>query len=120
MAATIIYEIVGAVAFATSKTEMPLSASTATRALALLLVASLSSVGAVIALRQPTKKEAKTAVTTLMPGLTSRLSVRTVLYQATMIAYQNNGRVRVSPRSRPFSFATPPSKPGSFFNSCRN
>jgi hypothetical protein len=64
LAATIIYEIVGAVAFATSKTEMPLSASTATRAMALLLVANLSSVGAVIALRQPTKKEAKTAVIT--------------------------------------------------------
>jgi hypothetical protein len=64
VAAAIIYEIVGAVAFATSKTEMPLSDSTATRASALLLVASLSSVGAVLALRQPTKREVKTAVTT--------------------------------------------------------
>jgi hypothetical protein len=62
VAAAIIYEIVGAVAFASSKTEMPLSASAATRALALLLVASLSSVGAVLALRQPTKRRAKTAV----------------------------------------------------------
>jgi hypothetical protein len=60
--ATVIYEIVGAIAFASSKTEMPLSASVATRALALLLVASLSSVGAVLALHQPTKKKGKTAV----------------------------------------------------------
>ena len=62
VAAAVIYELVGAVAFASSKTEMPLSASVATRALALLLVASLSSVGAVLALHQPTKKKGKTAV----------------------------------------------------------
>jgi hypothetical protein len=62
VAATVIYEIVGAIAFASSKTEMPLSASVATRALALLLVASLSSVGAVLALHQATRKKGKTPV----------------------------------------------------------
>ncbi len=63
VAAAVIYELVGAVAFASSKTDMPLSSSATTRAMALLLVASLSSIGAVLALREPTKREAKTAVT---------------------------------------------------------
>jgi hypothetical protein len=62
LAATVVYELLGAVVFASSKTEMPLSSSPTTRAMALMLVASLSSVGAVLALRQPPRREAKTAV----------------------------------------------------------
>jgi hypothetical protein len=51
-AATIVYEIVGAVAFATSKTDLPLSTSITTRGMAQLLVAILSAVGAALALSQ--------------------------------------------------------------------
>ena len=43
------------VAFPTSKTDLPLSSSIATRAMAQLLVAILSAVGAVLALRQSAK-----------------------------------------------------------------
>jgi hypothetical protein len=50
-AATIIYEIVGALAFPAGKTDLPLSASMAPRAMAQLLVAILTAVGAVLALR---------------------------------------------------------------------
>ena len=57
-AATVVYEIVGALAFATSKTDLPVSASITTRAMAQLLVAILSAVGAVLALRQSAKSEA--------------------------------------------------------------
>ena len=56
-AATVVYEIVGALAFATCKTDLPLSASITTRAMAQLLVAILSAVGAVLAVRQSAKTE---------------------------------------------------------------
>jgi vacuolar-type H+-ATPase subunit I/STV1 len=57
-AATIVYEIVGALAFASDKTDLPVSSSITTRAMAQLLVAILSAVGAVLALRQSAKREA--------------------------------------------------------------
>jgi hypothetical protein len=60
-AATVVYEIVGALAFATSKTDLPLSSSITTRGMAQLLVAILSGVGAVMALRQPTQKAASSS-----------------------------------------------------------
>ena len=44
--ATVVYEIGGALVFASSKTELPLSSSVTTRAIALLLVAICSAVGA--------------------------------------------------------------------------
>jgi hypothetical protein len=50
-AATILYEIVGALAFATQKTDLPVSSSITTRGMAHVLVALLSAVGAVLALR---------------------------------------------------------------------
>jgi hypothetical protein len=49
-AATVVYEIVGALAFSSSKADMPVSATVTTRAMAQLLVAILSAVGAVLAL----------------------------------------------------------------------
>jgi hypothetical protein len=55
-AATVVYEIVGAMAFATSKTDLPLSSSITTRGMAQLLVAILSAIGAVLALRQPARR----------------------------------------------------------------
>jgi hypothetical protein len=61
-AATVVYELVGAVVFASSKTDLPISSSSTTRGMALLLVASLSSIGAVLALHQPTKRETKSSV----------------------------------------------------------
>jgi hypothetical protein len=60
--ATVIYELVGAVVFASSKTDLPLSSSSTTRGMALLLVASLSSIGAVLALRRSAKREARSSV----------------------------------------------------------
>jgi hypothetical protein len=60
-AATVIYEIVGALAFASSKTDLPLSSSSTTRGMALLLVASLSAIGAVMALRQPAKQATRSS-----------------------------------------------------------
>ena len=56
-AATIVYEIVGALAFPSSKTDMPVSSSITTRGLAQLLVAILSAGGAVLALNQSPKKK---------------------------------------------------------------
>jgi hypothetical protein len=53
--ATIVYELVGALAFASSKTDLPLSTSATTRAMALLLVAALSSIGAALAARNTAK-----------------------------------------------------------------
>jgi hypothetical protein len=50
--ATVVYEIVGALLFATSKTHLPVSSSIATRGMAQLLVAILSAAGAALALRQ--------------------------------------------------------------------
>jgi hypothetical protein len=60
-AATVIYEIVGALAFASNKTDLPLSSAIATRGMAQLLVAILSAVGAVLALRQSAKREASSS-----------------------------------------------------------
>jgi len=56
-AATIIYEIVGALAFATSRTDLPLSSSITARAMAQLLVAMLTAVGAIVALDQSTRQK---------------------------------------------------------------
>jgi hypothetical protein len=61
-AATIIYEIVEALAFATSHTDLPLSSSITTRGMAQMLVAILSAVGAVWALSQPSKSDASSSV----------------------------------------------------------
>ena len=61
-AATVVYEIVGAIAFASSKTDLPLSSSITTRVVALMLVAILSAVGAVLALNQSAKKKAASSV----------------------------------------------------------
>ena len=44
--ATVVYEIGGALVFASSKTELPLSSTVTTQAIALLLVATFSAVGA--------------------------------------------------------------------------
>jgi hypothetical protein len=49
--ATVVYEIVGAILFATSKTHLPVSSSLTTRVMAQLLVAILSAVGAASAVR---------------------------------------------------------------------
>jgi hypothetical protein len=57
-AATVIYEIVGALAFATSKTDLPLSASITTRGMAQLLVAILTAIGAVVAVNPSTRQKA--------------------------------------------------------------
>ena len=61
-AATVVYEIVGALAFASNKTDLPLSASVTTRGMAQLLVALLSAVGAALALRRFAKTEASPPV----------------------------------------------------------
>jgi hypothetical protein len=61
-AATVVYELVGALFFASNKTDLPLSSSSTTRGMALLLVASLSSIGAVMASRQPAKQAARSSV----------------------------------------------------------
>jgi len=61
-AATVVYELVGALVFATSKTDLPLSSSSTTRGMALLLVACFSSIGAVLALRQHAKREARSSL----------------------------------------------------------
>jgi hypothetical protein len=55
LAATVVYELIGALAFASSKTDLPLSSSSTTRGMALLLVGSFSAIGAALAARQPTK-----------------------------------------------------------------
>ncbi len=61
-AATVIYEFVGALAFATNKTDLPVSSSITTRGMAQLLVAILSAVGMVLALRQSPKRETTSSV----------------------------------------------------------
>ncbi len=58
-AAAVIYELVGALFFASSKTDLPLSASSTTRGMAIFLVAGLSAIGAVLAVCQPAKRKAK-------------------------------------------------------------
>jgi hypothetical protein len=55
--ATVVYEFVGALVFASSKTDLPVSSSITTRAMAHILVAILSAVGAVFALTQSWKNE---------------------------------------------------------------
>ncbi len=60
-AATIVYEIVGAVGFASNKTELPLSSSITTRGMAQLLVAVLSALGAVWASSQPSKEDVRSS-----------------------------------------------------------
>jgi hypothetical protein len=52
-AAAIIYEIAGALMFATGKTELPIAASFPARALAQTLVSVLTAAGAVLAVRRP-------------------------------------------------------------------
>jgi hypothetical protein len=61
-AATVVYEIVGAVAFATANTHLPVSDRITTRAMAQLLVAILSAVGAALALQQGSKREGAPSV----------------------------------------------------------
>jgi hypothetical protein len=56
-AASVIYEIVGAIAFASSKTDLPLSAALTTRVLAQFSVALLAAVGAVLASNHSARKE---------------------------------------------------------------
>lgn len=53
--ATLIYEIVGAIAFPTGRTELPVSSSVATRLLSHLLVAVLAATGAVLAVQHSAK-----------------------------------------------------------------
>jgi hypothetical protein len=67
-AATIIYEIVGALAFATSKTDQPVSSSITARGMAQLLVAILSAVGAFLALRQSPQRQATSSVPSKDPN----------------------------------------------------
>jgi hypothetical protein len=57
-AATVVYEIVGALAFASNKTDLPLSSSITTRGMAQLLVAILSAIGAVLASQHSAKSDA--------------------------------------------------------------
>jgi hypothetical protein len=55
--ATIVYEIVGAIAFASNRTDLPVSSSVATRGMAQLLVATLAAAGATTALGQSAKRK---------------------------------------------------------------
>jgi hypothetical protein len=55
-AASVIYEIVGAIAFASSKTDLPLSAALTTRLLAQFSVALLAAVGAAFASNHGARK----------------------------------------------------------------
>jgi hypothetical protein len=63
-AATVVYELVGALVFASSRTDLPLSSSSTTRGMAMLLVATMASIGAVLASRLPAKREAASSVPT--------------------------------------------------------
>jgi hypothetical protein len=62
LAATVVYEIVGAIAFASSKTDLPVSSSATTRGMAQLLVAVLTAAGIALALHQSAKREAARSV----------------------------------------------------------
>gem|GEM_PF-6944481 len=62
--ATVVYEVVGGVAFPTSKTELPLSESAITRAMAPLLVVSLTLLGTLIT-RASAKTQTNPAATDL-------------------------------------------------------
>ena len=61
-AATVVYEMVGALLFASSKTDLPVSTSMTTRALAQFLVAILSASGAVLALKQSAQRNTSSSV----------------------------------------------------------
>jgi hypothetical protein len=61
-AATVVYEISGALAFPSSKTDLPLSSSMIARGMAQLLVAILSAIGAAMALHQSPKSKAPSSV----------------------------------------------------------
>jgi hypothetical protein len=54
--ATVVYEVIGAIAFPTDKTELPISHAHATRAMLHVLVAALTAVGAALALTLSSKK----------------------------------------------------------------
>jgi H+/Cl- antiporter ClcA len=62
VAATVVYEIVGALAFATSKTDLPLSASIMARGMAQLLVAILTAIGAVVSANPSTRQKASPVI----------------------------------------------------------
>jgi hypothetical protein len=57
--ATVVYELVGALAFPTHRTQLPLAGSVETRALAPVLVALGAAIGTVMAARDPRKKPQK-------------------------------------------------------------
>ena len=61
-AATVVYEIVGALAFPIDRTDLPLAASITTRGMAHLLVAILSAVGAAVALQQSRTRQAPSSL----------------------------------------------------------
>ncbi len=61
--ATMVYEVGGALAFASSKTELPLSSSVTTRAIALLLVAIFSAVGAAWASNSAARAKSSSSAT---------------------------------------------------------
>ena len=67
-AATIVYEIVGAVAFASSKTDLPLAGSSTTRGMAQLLVAILTAAGAGVAYLEAMKRESQSREPSLAPS----------------------------------------------------
>ena len=60
--ATVVYELVGALAFALDRTDLPLSTSITTRGMAQLLVAILSAMGVVLALAQSSKQPAASSL----------------------------------------------------------
>jgi len=57
--ATVVYELVGALVFPTHQTQLPLSTSPETRALAQVLVALGAAIGTVLAASSPERKTAK-------------------------------------------------------------
>ena len=61
-AAAVVYEVVGALAFALNNTDLPLSTSITTRVMAQSLVAILSAVGVVLALSQSPRQQATSTV----------------------------------------------------------
>jgi hypothetical protein len=67
-AATIVYEIVGAVAFASSKTDLPLAGSSTTRGMAQLLVAILTAGGAGVAYLEAMQRESQSREPSLAPS----------------------------------------------------
>ena len=61
-AATVVYEIVGVLAFPIDRTDLPLSASVTTSAMAQLLVAILSAAGAAVAAHQSSTRQAPSSL----------------------------------------------------------